>query len=85
MQLDHDRLRERGDGHGFIDAGDHIKNPEFQRAKRGMRPNVPPDFFGVIDRVQPNQKFHVILVLAPRSQMIRNPGAWKPPEHRCAK
>src|ERR1700722_4083928 len=50
-----------------------------------MRANVPPDFFCVVDAVQTNQQVNVGLVLAPRTEVIRNAGARKAPEDGGAK
>src|SRR5437763_3342987 len=52
MEFDDDSLSERGDGNGFFDFCSDIAHAEFQRAERGMRANVPPDFLAAIDAIE---------------------------------
>src|SRR5260370_8660843 len=47
VELHHDGPRERGDGNRFLDSCGHVKHAEFQPAKKGMWPALPPHFFSV--------------------------------------
>src|SRR5882724_6067772 len=81
MQFNHKSLRQRSDGHGFFDFGSDIAHPEFQRAKRRMRADVPPDFLAGIDTIETYQQIDEIFVGAPRFKLFGNTGARKTTEH----
>src|ERR1700682_5514124 len=84
MQLDHDGLRERGDGYGLFDLGGDIAHAKFQRAERRMRTHVPPDFLAAVDAVQLDQQVQKILVRAPGFELFWNTGAREAPKDRSA-
>src|ERR1700730_9832297 len=84
MQLDDDRLGERGDGHGLFHLRGHVAHPELQVSKSGMRPDIPPDFFPVVDAVQLDQQIYEILVSTPGFKLLRHAGAREAPEDRRA-
>src|ERR1700684_2419367 len=65
MEFYDDSLRERGDGYGFFDFGGHIEHAEFESAKHGVRANVPPDFFSIVDAVEFYQKIDEIFIGTP--------------------
>src|SRR4029077_4443082 len=46
-----DRLCESRDGDCLFDLGGYIKHAELESAKHGVWPDVPPDFFSVVDAV----------------------------------
>src|SRR6266850_3523304 len=50
-----------------------------------MRPHVPPDFFAVINAIQPHKQIHEIFVGAPRFELFRHAGSREPPEYRRSK
>src|ERR1700722_59450 len=75
VQLHDNGLRERRDGYGLFDLGGHVKHAEFKSAKRGVRANVPPDFFPIIDAIQFHQKIYVVFVSAPGLELFRYAGA----------
>src|SRR6202790_461649 len=75
VQFDDDRLRERGNGHRFFHFGGHIAHAKLQRSKRGVRPNVPPDFLSSVDAIQLTQRVGEILVSAPGFKLLGNAGA----------
>src|SRR4029077_401243 len=80
MQLDDDCLREGRDSDGFVQSRGYIEHAKFEGTEGRMRPNVPPDFLGVVDAVQTNKQVDVVLVLAPGAEVIRDAGAREAPE-----
>src|SRR5207253_5490062 len=50
----------------------YIADAELQRAKKRMRPDVPPNLLCVIDAIGLNQQVHEILELRPARISIRN-------------
>src|SRR6266705_2147094 len=52
VELHNDGLRERGDSHCFLYSRGDVEHAEFQGAKSGMWPDVPPDLFPVVDAIQ---------------------------------
>ena len=53
--------------------------------KIGVRAHVPPDFFRIVDAAQLDEQADVILVLAPRIEMVGNSGAGESAENCGAK
>src|SRR5947209_644259 len=71
MQLDHDGLSQRRDSHRLLYLGSDITHPEFQRAKRRVRTNIPPDFLAAINAVELHQQIKKVLVCAPGFKLLR--------------
>ena len=80
-QFGDDGLNQRRDRQGVVDPRLGIANPKFQRVENGMQPNVPPDFFRVIDATGFDQQFAVIFVFGQRFERVRNSGSRKALEH----
>src|SRR5271154_1714994 len=80
MKFDDQGLGERGDGDGFFDFGGDVTHAEFQGAERGMRANVPPDFFAGIDAIQFYEEVDKIFVGAPGFELFGDAGARKAAE-----
>ena len=80
VELHDDRLGKRGQRDGYARRRGHIADAELQRAERRVRPQVPPHFLRVVDAVELDEGLQVVLVLAPRVELIRNARAGKPPE-----
>src|SRR5439155_11795128 len=55
--------------------------PNFERLEKWMEPDVPPDFFRVVDAAGFDQELAVILVLGKALERVGNPGARKTLEH----
>src|SRR4051812_37656433 len=66
IQLDDDRLRERGDGDRRARGGRHVADTELERPESRLRPQIPPDLLAVVDAVQLDELLDVLLVFAPR-------------------
>ena len=77
VQFRDDRLNQRGDREGVVHARLRIAHAKFQRVEKRMQPNVPPDFFGVIDAAGLDQQLAVIFVLRKRFERVGNAGARK--------
>ena len=63
----HERLAERGDRDGVLDAGDAVADPDLHRAEPRMGPDVPPDVRVVGDAarlLELADDLRVILVVA---------------------
>src|SRR5688572_28392236 len=81
VQLDHDGLAQGGDHHRRFRLGGDVADPEFERAERRMRADVPPDLLGVVDASEVDEQLHVLFVLAPGFEVIGHAGARKAPEY----
>ncbi len=77
-------LRHCRDGDRVLDPRGHVAHAELQRAKRRVRPDVPPDPLAVVDAVEVDQQVHVALVLAPRAEVIGDTRPREAPEDRRA-
>ena len=84
MELHDDGLRKSGDRDRFLDFGGDIEHAEFESAEHGMGPDVPPDFFPVVDAIQFDQKIDEIFVGAPGLELFGNAGAGEAAEDRGA-
>ena len=84
VQLGDGGLNQRRQRDGLVHPHGNVAHPEFQRVEEWMRPNVPPDFLGVVDAVGLDQQLDEIFVLAPAGKVIRNIGARKLVEHFAA-
>src|SRR6202008_964360 len=77
-------LRERGNGHGFLDSRRNVEHAEFQCAERGVRPDIPPNLLAVVDGVQLYEKVYEIVVRAPGFELLRYAGPREAAKHRRA-
>src|SRR5438270_5662533 len=80
VQLDDDGLGEGGDGDGFFHFGGDVAHAELESAERGMRANVPPDFFAAVDGIKLHEEVEKIFVGAPGLKLFGNAGTWETPE-----
>src|SRR5688572_22180253 len=71
VQLDDNRLAQRGDHDRRFRLGGDVADPELEGAELRMRPHVPPDLGRVLDAMEIDQHLHVVLVGAPRLEVIR--------------
>ena len=74
-------LNQRRDRQGIVHAGLRIAHAYLKRVEKWVQPDVPPDFFSVIDATGFHQKLAVILILRERLERIRDAGARKTLEH----
>src|SRR4029077_7425934 len=65
IQFRRRRLNQRRQRNRLLDAHRNIANSKLERVKEWMRPDVPPDFFRVIDAVSLDQKLDVAVILSP--------------------
>src|SRR2546428_31241 len=84
MQLDDDRLDQRGDGDRFLNSRGNVTDAELQGSEGGVRTNIPPDFLSVVDTMEIHEQLHMVVVLAPGAEVVGYTGAGKPPKDRCA-
>ena len=63
VKIDGRGLDERGDGHRLLGAQGNVAGADFDRVEEGMRPDIPPDFLGVVDAVGAHQQADVVLKL----------------------
>src|SRR5712691_5587971 len=84
MQFDDDRLDQRGDGDRFLNSRGNVTDAELQGSEGGVRTNIPPDFLSVVDAMEIHEQLHVVVVLAPGTEVVGYTGAGKPPKDRCA-
>jgi hypothetical protein len=75
MEFHDDGLGKSGNRDGFFDFGGDIEHTEFESAEHGVRTDVPPDFFAVVDAVQFDEEIDEILVGAPGLELLGNTGA----------
>src|SRR5215472_10863016 len=85
MELDDDGLRQGGDGDGVFDSRCYVADSKFEGAEHGVRADVPPDFFRVVDAAQLDEQADVIFVLAPGIEMVGNASARETAEDGGAK
>src|SRR5438105_9907326 len=74
MKFDNHGLNESGNAQGVIDPRLGITYSYFQSVEERVKPDVPPNFFGIINTTSLNEKFAVIVVLRKRFKGIRNTG-----------
>ena len=84
VELHDDGLRESGDRDSFFDFGGDVEHTEFESAEHGVRADVPPDFFAVVDAIQLDEEIDEIFVGAPRLELLGNAGAREAAEDRGA-
>ena len=65
--------------------GRHIADSKFESAEDGVRADVPPDFFRVVDAAQLDEQADIVLVLAPGIEVVGNSGAREAAENCGAK
>ena len=84
VQLRHGGLDQSGQRNGLVGPHGNIADPELDRIKERMRPDIPPDLLRVIDAVGLDQQLDEIFVFSPAGEVIRNIGARKFVEHLAA-
>src|SRR6185436_14748593 len=82
VELHDNRLRERAKHHRRLGPCRHVTDAELQRAKTRVRPDVPPDPLRVVDAMQFDEQLDVVLVFAPRTEVIGHTGAREAAEYR---
>ena len=70
-------LDERGDGDGLFGAQRDVAGAHFNGIEERMRPDVPPDFLGVVDAVGADQQADVVLEFGVAGEGVGNTGARK--------
>ena len=58
-----------------VDPGLGVANPDLERVKKWMKPDVPPDFLRVIDTARLDQQFEKIFILGKALEGVRRAGA----------
>src|SRR5687768_6441698 len=74
-QLRADRLRERRDAERLLDLCRRVAHAELDRRVERVRPQVPPDLLAIVDALRAHEQLDVVLVLVPRGELGRDPGA----------
>ena len=72
MQLDDDRLNDRGERDGVIHARLRITDADLEGVEKRVEPDVPPNLFRVIDAVRAHEQLAVILVFGEAFERIRD-------------
>src|SRR6185503_1275982 len=75
------RLNQRGDGQGLVHAHRDVADAYLERRENRMRPDVPPDLLGVVDRVRLHEQIDERLEIGPRAEGVGNVGARETVEH----
>ena len=81
VKLGDDRLDQRRNRERVVHARLSIAHAHLERVEERMQPDVPPDFFRVIDATGFDQQLAVIVVLRKRFERVGNAGARKTFEH----
>ena len=68
VELAHQRLDERRDGDGVVDARRHVADADLDGVEEGMGPHVPPDLLGVVDTARLHEQVDVALEGGVRSE-----------------
>ena len=68
-------LDERGDGDGLVGAQRDVADADFDGVEEGMRADVPPDFFGVVDAVGLDEQVDVAFELGVAGEAVGKVGA----------
>ena len=84
VQLHHRGLDQRGERERFVGAHRDVADPHFDGREKRMRPDVPPDLLGVVDRVGLDQQVDEAFVVGPARERIGNVGARELVEHLAA-
>src|SRR6266404_5298811 len=84
VELDDDRLRQRGQTDRILDARGDVADAELESTKIRMRAHIPPDLLGIVHAAQFYEQVDVVLILAPGTISVGDAGAWKAAEDRGA-
>src|SRR5437868_6240253 len=80
-QLGDDSLEQGCDCEGVVHPRLRIAHPHFERVKKRMEPNVPPNLLWIVDATGFDQELAVILIFRERFECVRNAGARKTLKH----
>src|ERR1700733_11802053 len=70
-------LNQRGDGDALLRAQRNVADADLDRIEEGMRPNIPPDFFCVVDGLSLDEEIDLALELRVTGETIVQVGARK--------
>src|SRR5882724_4390099 len=75
VQFDHRRLNQSRQRNRLVKTQRDIADPDLERVKERMRPDVPPDLLRIVDALGADKQVDKVLEITPACEGVRNVGA----------